>query len=64
MTFLRRYWLNKIYDTLNICNDEDKRLLTYHIETLKQSMNFIKYIINKNKEKLEGDSNNGINNEK
>lgn len=60
MTFLRRYWLNKIYNTLNICNDQDKILLEHNIENLKQSMNIIKYIINKNKEKLEGDINNGI----
>lgn len=62
MTFMRKYWVNKIYDTLNIAPEEDKRLLNYHIETLKSSMNIIKYIINKNKEKLEGDINNGINN--
>lgn len=64
MTFLRSYWLNKISETLNVVDEEDKRILKYHIETLKQSMNIIKYIINKNKEKIEGDINNGIKNEK
>lgn len=50
MTFMRKYWVNKIYDTLEICPDEDKQLLKYHIDNLKQSMNIIKYIINKNKQ--------------
>lgn len=50
MTFMRKYWVNKIYDTLNTCPDHDKEVLKYNIESIKQSMNIIKYIISKNKQ--------------